>query len=124
MQYQWLSNSYEHDQTLIANVRIAEIMSNALPSTRLPCRDGSYSQIAVAVSTAASFVMWDIKATIAKFTMWARHLQRCQCILCEQIVIGRTGGDALWLTSSPAHAVQCAFESRYMWCRYLQYCLP
>jgi hypothetical protein len=44
-------------QTLIARVRIAAITSSDPFRTRLSGSDGSYSQIAVAVSTAAILVM-------------------------------------------------------------------
>jgi hypothetical protein len=62
------------DCTLIANVRMAEITSKAPPSTRFPSSEGSYSQIAVTVSTAANLVIWDMKATIPKLMTWVRHL--------------------------------------------------
>ena len=46
--------------TLIARVRIAAITSREPPKTRLSSRLGSYSQMAVAFSTAAIFVMCPI----------------------------------------------------------------
>jgi hypothetical protein len=56
------------DGTLIASVRIAAMTSNEPPNTRLPAREGSYSQMAVEVSTAAIFVMWPITSTFARLT--------------------------------------------------------
>ena len=53
---------------VIAIVRMAAITSNEPFSTRLSGRDGSYSQMAVEVSTAASFVMWFITSTSARLT--------------------------------------------------------
>ena len=61
--------------TLIASVRIAAITSREPPRTRLSSRVGSYSQIAVAFSTATIFVMWDITSTFPRLTMWPRQLQ-------------------------------------------------
>ena len=43
--------------TLIASVQMAAITSREPPKTRLSSRVGSYSQIAVAFSTAAIFVI-------------------------------------------------------------------
>jgi len=62
--------------TLIASVRIAAITSRDPPKTRLPGRLGSYSQMAVAFSTAAIFVMWPIMSTLPRLMTWARQLRR------------------------------------------------
>ena len=51
------SKDQEVDFTLIASVRMAAITSSEPPKTRLSSRVGSYSQIAVAFSTAAILVM-------------------------------------------------------------------
>src|SRR5271156_4115120 len=60
--------------TFIAKVRIAAITSKDPPSTRLFSSVGSYSQIAVAVSTAAILVIWDMTSTLTKLTTCPRHL--------------------------------------------------
>jgi hypothetical protein len=41
---------------------------------RLLGSNGSYSQMAVVVSTTANLVMWDITSTVARLMTWARHL--------------------------------------------------
>ena len=61
--------------TLIASVRMAAITSRDPPKTRLPGRLGSYSQMAVAFSTAAIFVMWPIMSTLPRLMTCARKLQ-------------------------------------------------
>src|ERR1700679_1105947 len=63
--------------TLIARVQIAAITSREPPNMRLSFRVGSYSQIAVAFSTAAIFVMFDMTATLPRLTTWARHGNCC-----------------------------------------------
>jgi len=63
--------------TLIAMVRTAAITSNDPPSTWLPYKSGSYSQMAVAFSTAAILVMWPITSTLARLTMCSRQLVTC-----------------------------------------------
>ena len=60
--------------TFIAKVLIAAITSKDPPSTRLFSSVGSYSQIAVAVSTAAILVIWDMTSTLPKLTTCPRHL--------------------------------------------------
>jgi len=60
--------------TLIARVRIAAVMSKEPFSTQLSGSDGSYSQIAVAVSTAAILVIWVITSTSARLTTWPKQL--------------------------------------------------
>ena len=55
-------------------MQIAAITSKELFNTRLSGRDGSYSQIAVVVSTAAIFVIWAITSTSAKLTTWPKQL--------------------------------------------------
>src|SRR5271156_5545321 len=60
--------------TLIASVQMAAITSSEPPRTRLSSRVGSYSQIAVAFSTAAIFVIWPITSTFPRFTTCPRHL--------------------------------------------------
>jgi hypothetical protein len=60
--------------TLIARVRIAAITSREPPRTRLPGKEGSYSQIAVAFSTTAIFVMFFITSTFPRFTTCAKQL--------------------------------------------------
>ena len=62
--------------TLIASVRIAAITSREPPRTRLSARVGSYSQMAVAFSTAAIFVMWPITSTLPRLTTCPKQLQR------------------------------------------------
>ena len=59
---------YQLERTLIAIVRIAAITSKEPFSTRLSGREGSYSQMAVDVSTAAIFVIWVITSTSARLT--------------------------------------------------------
>ena len=61
-------------RTLMAIVRIAAITSNEPFSTRLSGRDGSYSQMAVDVSTAAIFVIWVITSTSARLRTWPKQL--------------------------------------------------
>src|SRR5258707_15022824 len=63
--------------TLIAMVDIAAITSNDPPSTQLPYKSGSYSQMAVAFSTAAILVIWPITSTLARLTMCSRQLVTC-----------------------------------------------
>src|SRR5260370_32311929 len=63
--------------TLIAMVHTAAITSNDPPSTRLPYKSGSYSQMAVAFSTAAILVRWPITSTLATLPMCSRHLTTC-----------------------------------------------
>ena len=67
---------YQHIRihTFIAKVLIAAITSNDPPSTRLFSSIGSYSQIAVAGSTAAILVIWDMTSTLPKLTTCPRHL--------------------------------------------------
>ena len=60
--------------TLIASVRIVAITSKPPLETQFEGRAGSYSQIAVFVSTAAILVMWDITSIVARFITCARHL--------------------------------------------------
>lgn len=61
--------------TLIASVQMAAITLRDPPKTRLPGRLGSYSQMAVAFSTAVIFVMWPIMSTLPRLMMCARQLQ-------------------------------------------------
>jgi len=42
---------------------------------RLLCKDGSYSHIALAFSTAATLVMRPITATLAMLTTWPKQLK-------------------------------------------------
>jgi len=49
----------------------------------LPGKSGSYSQIAVWFSTAASFVIWPITATLAMFTTCSRQLMRQEHQVCH-----------------------------------------
>src|SRR5271168_5614119 len=63
------------ERTLIASVRIAAMTSSDPPNTRLPSSDGSYSQIAVALTTAI-FVMCFITSTFARLTTCPRHLDQ------------------------------------------------
>ena len=58
----------ETQRTLMAMVRMAAMTSSDPPSTRLSGNEGSYSHIAVMVSTAAIFVMWLITAILAMLT--------------------------------------------------------
>jgi len=60
--------------TLIARVQIAMVTSKEPFSTRLSGSDGSYSQIVVAVSTAAILVIWVITSTSARLTTWPKQL--------------------------------------------------
>lgn len=60
--------------TLIASVRMAAITSSDPPKTRLSSRDGSYSQMAVAFSTTAIFVICFMKSTFPRFTTWPKQL--------------------------------------------------
>ena len=64
--------------TLIARVRIAAITSSEPPRTRLSSREGSYSQMAVAFSTTAIFVIRSITSTFPRFTTWPRQLREDQ----------------------------------------------
>jgi len=64
--------------TLIARVRMAAITSSEPPRTRLSCREGSYSQMAVAFSTTAIFVIRSITSTFPRFTTWPRQLREDQ----------------------------------------------
>ena len=59
---------------LIAMVRMAAMTSREPPTMRLSGNEGSYSQIAVMVSTAATFMIWPITATSARLMTWAKHL--------------------------------------------------
>lgn len=63
-------------RTLIASVRIAAMTSSDPPRTRLPSSDGSYSQIAVAFSTTAIFVIFFITSTFARLMTCPRHLDQ------------------------------------------------
>ena len=65
---------YQEILTLIASVQIAAITSSEPPRTQLSGRVGSYSQIAVAFSTAAIFVMFCITSTLPRLTTCPRHL--------------------------------------------------
>jgi hypothetical protein len=69
--HQW----HKKRRTLIASVRIAAITSKEPFSTRLSGSDGSYSQMAVVISTAAIFVMWSITSMFARLTTWPRQLE-------------------------------------------------
>lgn len=60
--------------TLIAKVQIVAMASKPPFEIRLEGRAGSYSQIAVFVSTADIFVMCDMTSIVAKLTTCARHL--------------------------------------------------
>ena len=62
------------ERTLIAMVRITVITSNEPFSTQLSGRDGSYSQMAVDVSTAAIFVMCVITLTSVRLMTWPKQL--------------------------------------------------
>jgi hypothetical protein len=53
-------------QAFIARVWIAVTTSKDLFNTWLSGRDGSYSQIAFVVSTAAIFVIWAITSNFAR----------------------------------------------------------
>src|SRR5271155_4381451 len=64
--------------TLIARVQMAAITSSEPPRTRLSCREGSYSQMAVAFSTTAIFVICSITSTFPRFTTWPRQLREDQ----------------------------------------------
>ena len=65
-----------------ASVRITEITSNDPPRTRLSARSGSYSHMALAVSTAPIFVIWLMTVMFARLTTWAKHLlQTCDLFL-------------------------------------------
>ena len=61
--------------TLTAIVRMAAITSNDPSRMRLLGRDGSYSHMALAFSTAAIFVMRPITATLAMLTTWPKQLK-------------------------------------------------
>lgn len=61
-------------RTLIARVRIAAITSSEPPRTRLSSRVGSYSQMVVAFSTAAIFVICPITSTFPRLTTCPKHL--------------------------------------------------
>ena len=60
--------------TLIAIVRMAAITSSDPPKTRLSSRDGSYSQMAVAFSTAAIFVICFMTLMFLRLTTWPKQL--------------------------------------------------
>jgi hypothetical protein len=60
--------------TLISRVRIAAITSREPPKTWLSSRVGSYSQMAVAFSTAAIFVICPITSTFARFMTCPKQL--------------------------------------------------
>jgi len=64
--------------TLIARVQIAAITSSDPPRTRLSSREGSYSQIAVAFSTTAIFVICSITSMFPRFMTWPRQLREDQ----------------------------------------------
>lgn len=53
---------------------MAAITSRELFNIQLLGREGSYSQIAVVVSTAAIFVILAIMSTFPRLTTWAKHL--------------------------------------------------
>ena len=74
-QVRWWERNNKKGHTLIASVQIAATTSSELLSIWLSGREGSYSQMAVVVSTAAIFVMRSITATFARLTTWLRHLQ-------------------------------------------------
>ena len=61
--------------TLTTSVLSAATTSRDPPSTRLPGKSGSYSQIAFVFSTTAILVMFAITATFARFTTCSRHLR-------------------------------------------------
>lgn len=60
--------------TLMIKVRRAAMESSEPLTMRLLGSNGSYSQMAVVVSTTANLVMWDITSTVARLMTWARHL--------------------------------------------------
>ena len=62
--------------TLTTSVLSAATTSRDPPSTRLPGKSGSYSQIAFVFSTTAILVMCAITATFARFTTCSRHLRK------------------------------------------------
>ena len=60
--------------TLIASIWMAAITSSDPPKTRLSSRDGSYSQMAVAFSTAVIFAICFMTSTFPRFTTWPKQL--------------------------------------------------
>ena len=62
-------------RTLIASVRMAAITSSEPSKTRLSSRDGSYSQMAVAFSMMAIFVICFMTAIFLRLTTWPKQLK-------------------------------------------------
>ena len=59
---------------------MAAITSRDPPKTRLSSREGSYSQIAVAFSTTAIFVMCFMTSTFPRLTTWPKQLNLMKLI--------------------------------------------
>lgn len=55
---------------------MAAITSSEPPRTRLSSRDGSYSQMAVAFSTTAIFVIFFMTSTFPRLTTWPKQLAK------------------------------------------------
>jgi hypothetical protein len=62
-------------KTLIASVQMAAITSSDPPKMRLSSRDGSYSQMAVAFSTTAIFVIFFMTSMFPRLTTWPKQLR-------------------------------------------------
>lgn len=86
-------------RTLIASVRIAAMTSSDPPNTRLPSSDGSYSQIVVAFSTTAIFVMCFITSTFARLMTCPRHLDRISKYMYIKRSTNKTHGSCNFLLS-------------------------
>ena len=71
----WEYSGIIRTHTLIARVRIAAITSSELPRTQLSSQVGSYSQMVVAFSTAAIFVIWPIMSTFPRLMTCPKQLQ-------------------------------------------------
>ena len=98
-------------RTLTTRVRIAATTSSDPSSMRLPGNSGSYSQIALAFSMAAIFVIWAMTATLARFTMCSRHLYNNVKLLSPKKYITRTHTYGSWFSV----ALHCSCR-RLCWC--------
>ena len=115
--------------TLIASMWMVVITSRPPPNTRLLGSEGSYSQMAVVVSMAVSFVIWNMISTLARLTMCSRHLNNSQPM--QQVLLTYTALTAVgfrmharWATGKSGAVTQlcrrrCCLMTCYLtsWCR-------
>ena len=73
-QYIFTNGMKREIHTLMARVQMVAMTSKDPPRTWFTGNLGSYSHMAVVVSTAAILVMWDIMSMLVRFTTCPRHL--------------------------------------------------